>query len=230
VVGGRWRDCLIETIKIVRGAARNAPAPPSSHAQKINPRKRTVGEMPSPRPISIGDSRFSATTLITITPTMTSTARVTPDSARARTTAGATANGRPIQGMKLRKKAKMPHISGKSTPNKNSKMAKPTPVTRLTMARNPSWRTTFRPKTVSRSTCRLTLPALACSLFIMAGPSASKNSKIIRMRNMLEEDRVEDLCTQAHPGQHNDRCGEDEHNPQETRLAQPGGYGIIDAA
>src|SRR5215212_10832934 len=35
----------IKTRKIVRGAARNAPGPPSSHAQKINRRKRTVGEM-----------------------------------------------------------------------------------------------------------------------------------------------------------------------------------------
>ena len=40
----------IKTRKIVSGAARNAPGPPSSHAQKMNPRKRTVGEMLSPVP------------------------------------------------------------------------------------------------------------------------------------------------------------------------------------
>ena len=105
----------IKIRKIVRGAARNAPGPPSSHAQKMNPRKRTVGERLSPRPISIGESAFSASMLITITPAMTSNALVRPCSARARTTAGATARGNPIQGMKLRKKARMPHISGKST-------------------------------------------------------------------------------------------------------------------
>src|SRR5215212_10446929 len=175
----------IKTTKMVRGAARNAPGPPSSHAQKINPIKRTVGERLSPRPISIGESAFSANMLITMTPAITSRARSRPCSARARTTAGATARGNPIQGMKLKKKAKMPHIRGKSTPRTRSKMVTPAPVTRLTMARSPSWRTTFRPKTVRRCTCGRSLPALACSLFIMAGPSARKNSTIIRMRNRL---------------------------------------------
>ena len=64
----------IKTRKIVSGAARNAPGPPSSHAQKRNPMKRIVGEMLSPRPISIGESAFSASTLMTITPAMTSNA------------------------------------------------------------------------------------------------------------------------------------------------------------
>ena len=71
---------------------------------------RIVGERLSPLPISIGESAFSARTLISMTPAMTSRARSMPCSARARTTAGATARGRPIQGMKLRKKVKMPHI------------------------------------------------------------------------------------------------------------------------
>ena len=46
----------IMTTKIVSGAARKAPGPPSNHAQKMNPKKRTVGEMLKPRPISIGES------------------------------------------------------------------------------------------------------------------------------------------------------------------------------
>jgi hypothetical protein len=37
---------------------------------------------------------------------------VTPCSARARTTAGATAKGKPIQGMKLKKKARIPQLEG----------------------------------------------------------------------------------------------------------------------
>src|SRR5215210_9312272 len=64
----------IKTTKIVSGAARNASGPPSSHAQKINPMKRIVGERLSPRPISIGESAFSARMLITMTPAMTSNA------------------------------------------------------------------------------------------------------------------------------------------------------------
>jgi hypothetical protein len=39
--------------KIVSGAAKNAPGPPKSHAQKRNPINSTVGEMLKPRPISI---------------------------------------------------------------------------------------------------------------------------------------------------------------------------------
>jgi hypothetical protein len=83
VSGKVWN---IRATKIVRGAARNAPGPPSSHAQKINPMKRTVGERLSPRPISNGERRFSASTLITITPAMTSNARSRPYSAKAKTT------------------------------------------------------------------------------------------------------------------------------------------------
>ena len=66
----------IKATKSVRGAARNAPGPPSSHAQKMNAKKTTVGERLSPRPISIGESAFSASMLITITPAMTSNALV----------------------------------------------------------------------------------------------------------------------------------------------------------
>src|SRR3712207_8252472 len=45
--------------KRVMGSARNAPGPPSSHAQKIKDKKTMVGEMLSPRPIIIGESTFS---------------------------------------------------------------------------------------------------------------------------------------------------------------------------
>ena len=143
----------IKIRKIVSGAAKNAPGPPSNHAQKMNPKKRTVGEMLKPRPMSIGESAFSASMLMTITPAMTSNALVRPCSAKARTTAGATARGSPIQGMKLRKKARTPHIRGKSTLKTSSKMVTPAAVTRLTMARSPSWRMTLWPKTANRSTC-----------------------------------------------------------------------------
>jgi hypothetical protein len=52
----------------VMGTARNAPGPPSTHAHKMKDKKTTVGERLSPRPISIGESTFSATMLTTITP------------------------------------------------------------------------------------------------------------------------------------------------------------------
>ena len=79
----------------------------------------------------------------------------------------------------------MPHISGKSTLKTNSKTTTPAAVTRLTMARSPSWRMTLRPKTVNLATCGWSLPVLARSRFIMAGPSASKNSTMIRIRKRL---------------------------------------------
>jgi hypothetical protein len=53
------------------------------------------------------------------------------------------------------------------------------------MARSPSWRTTFRPKMVNVATCGWSLPALARRRFIMAGPSASKNSTMTRIKNKL---------------------------------------------
>ena len=65
----------------VMGKARKAPGPPSSHAQKMNDKNTTVGEMLSPRLI-IGERTFSARMLIIVTPAMTSKARPKPNSAR----------------------------------------------------------------------------------------------------------------------------------------------------
>src|SRR5918997_185758 len=133
----------IMATKRVMGSARNAPGPPSSHAQTMKDKNTIVGEMLSPRPIISGESTFSASTLMTITPAMTRTARVTPNSARANTTAGVTASTSPMYGTKLRKKVRIPQSSGKSTPNKNSMTVTPAPVTRLTIARSPNCRTTL---------------------------------------------------------------------------------------
>ena len=82
--------------KSVIGNARKAPGPPRSQAQKTKDKKTMVGEMLSPRLIIIGERTFSARMLTSVTPTMTSTARVNPNSARARSTAGATANTSPM--------------------------------------------------------------------------------------------------------------------------------------
>jgi hypothetical protein len=53
------------------------------------------------------------------------------------------------------------------------------------MARSPSWRTTLRPKTVNLATCGCSGPVLARRRFIMAGPSASRNCTMIRIRKRL---------------------------------------------
>ena len=123
----------IKTRKIVRGAARNAPGPPSSHAQKMKPDEENRRRDAKPRPISIGESAFSASMLITVTPAMTSNALVEAVLGEGQNHGWCYRRGRPIQGMKLKKKARMPHISGKSTLNTSSKTwTTRSPVTRLT--------------------------------------------------------------------------------------------------
>ena len=109
--------------------------------------------MLKPRPMSIGESAFSASMLMTITPAMTSTALVRPCSARARTTAGATARGKPDPGYEAKEEGQDAPHQRKVHPQDQQQENHPAAVARLTMARSPSWRMTLWPKTASRSTC-----------------------------------------------------------------------------
>jgi hypothetical protein len=54
--------------------------------------------------------------------------------------------------MKLRKKVRTPHRSGKSTPKSHSTKVMPKAVTRLTMARRPNESATLWPITVNLAT------------------------------------------------------------------------------
>jgi hypothetical protein len=59
-------------------------------------KKTTVGERLRPRPIKYGESAFSASTLITTTPAMTTSAQPNPDSAKASSVGGIIATVRPM--------------------------------------------------------------------------------------------------------------------------------------
>ena len=107
------------------------PTGPSTQAQKINERKMTSGDNPTPRPITRGSIRLLQETLTTRNPTATTSARPRPNCTSARKTGGMAAMTEPMLGMKFKKKARKPHRRGKSTPRASNSTVTLIPVAAL---------------------------------------------------------------------------------------------------
>ena len=138
--------------KSVMGSARNAPGPPSSHAQKINDKNTIVGEMFKPRPINIGE-QILGQYVDHHNPNDHQHRSGHTELGQGQHHCGCHSQDKSYVWYEARKKVRIPQSIGKSTPNKNNITVTAAPVTRLTMARSPYCRTTLSPTAVSRAIC-----------------------------------------------------------------------------
>jgi hypothetical protein len=115
---------------MVTGTDKMAPRGPKIADQKTTDNTVVSGDRSRFPPMYLGLTMYPAMPLMIKMPRNTMIAAIPPDSNRARKTGGIKANKKPIVGMKLIRKARKPHRTGKSTPMTIKKTVSRTPVAR----------------------------------------------------------------------------------------------------
>ena len=185
--------------KSVMGRARKAPGPPSSQAQKTNDRNTTVGEMLSPLLIIIGERTFSARMLTTVTPAMTSKARPTPNSEGQQHRRGHRQH-EPHVGHEAQKEGQDAPHQGEVDAEHEQQNGDAEGRDQVQNGAQSELANHALANESQPPDLRVVGPALARSRTMRAGPSASKNNTIIRMRNrLLKKPAMPDRTTPTAP-------------------------------